>query len=305
MWNSPPRYSGVGHTGRWPEAAAKPPTGEYFRNLVRHLATNMVAELEDAHERELGPLLEEEQVVREELERVVRLLTTVLLPRENTLHDMLANLNEAYGKATVHLHGRPSDRNGRVRPTRRPPHQGPEWPALIVRPASPDLVSLLHQGQLEANFAGLSLPSPDPVLPDPSHDLANEVVRIRELLSHPLITAEEMRLKRESIIGGHGGSPGGGSCGSSGAFGGPGAGGPAVSGGGGSVGGGGYGFGGGAFGSPGRGGGGGPPVQGRECTMRTVAPGRGPGWVREMATASAAAAVAAACRRTGPFPARV
>mmetsp|Transcript_18062 Transcript_18062/g.49562 ORF Transcript_18062/g.49562 Transcript_18062/m.49562 type:complete len:242 (+) Transcript_18062:47-772(+) len=216
MWNSPPRYSGVGHTGGWPEAAAKPPTGEYFRNLGRHLATNMVAELEDAHERELGPLLEEEQVVREELERVVRLLTTVLLPRENTLHDMLANLNEAYEKATVHLHGKLSDMNER------------------------------------ANFAGLSLPSPDPVLPDPSHDLENEVVRIRELLSHPLITAEEMRVKREAIIGGRGGSPGGGSGGSSGAFGGPGAGGLAVSVGGGGGGGGYGGGGGGTFGSPGR-----------------------------------------------------
>lgn len=75
-----------------------------FRAVAEALAPEVIDALDKEHIREVNELYEEELAIREELKRVVELMTTEILPREKSMHDMLEKLHEAHEAATAHLH---------------------------------------------------------------------------------------------------------------------------------------------------------------------------------------------------------
>lgn len=55
------------------------------------------------HEREVGELYNEQLTLRAELQRILELLQTEILPREKQMHDMIERMHQSYEDATVKL----------------------------------------------------------------------------------------------------------------------------------------------------------------------------------------------------------
>jgi len=75
-----------------------------FRGIAEELFPELIDALDKEHIREVNELYEEQVQIREELKRVVELMTTEVLPREKSMHDMIEKLHEAHEAATAHLH---------------------------------------------------------------------------------------------------------------------------------------------------------------------------------------------------------
>jgi len=77
--------------------------GSQFEQVAAPLASELLATLEQEHNREILTLYEEQVRLREELRRVVDLMQQEVLPRERQLHDMFEKLNEAFHTSAQNL----------------------------------------------------------------------------------------------------------------------------------------------------------------------------------------------------------
>ncbi|OLQ09646.1 Spermidine synthase [Symbiodinium microadriaticum] len=77
--------------------------GSQFEQVAAPLASELLATLEQEHNREILTLYEEQVRLREELRRVVELMQQEVLPRERQLHDMFEKLNEAFHTSAQNL----------------------------------------------------------------------------------------------------------------------------------------------------------------------------------------------------------
>merc|ERR1719336_3648638 len=75
-----------------------------FRQMGTALSTELVDTLCTEHDREVQALYQEELELRTELQRILELLTNEILPREKQMHIMIEKMQEAYEKATQHMH---------------------------------------------------------------------------------------------------------------------------------------------------------------------------------------------------------
>merc|ERR1719343_1753780 len=76
-----------------------------FAERATPLAHQLLQKLEEEHVREVVKMYEEQIMLRQELQRVVELMVTEMIPREKMLHDMFEKINTVYAQATQHLHG--------------------------------------------------------------------------------------------------------------------------------------------------------------------------------------------------------
>merc|ERR1719336_947912 len=83
-----------------------------FRQMGTALSTELVETLCTEHDREVQALYQEELELRSELQRILELLTNEILPRERQMHIMIEKMQEAYEKATQHMHAEMSKMAG-------------------------------------------------------------------------------------------------------------------------------------------------------------------------------------------------
>jgi len=82
-----------------------------FEELGAQLIGQLVETMEEEHQKELGYIRQNKQMLQKELRRMVLLLQTELLPREQQLQEMLETLNEAYRNANKNLQSSSLDAN--------------------------------------------------------------------------------------------------------------------------------------------------------------------------------------------------
>jgi len=75
-----------------------------FHEKALPLANQLCQKLEEEHVREVVRMYEEQWALRQELERVVNLMVTEMIPREKAVHDAMEKINDVYAQATQHLH---------------------------------------------------------------------------------------------------------------------------------------------------------------------------------------------------------
>jgi len=77
-----------------------------FQQIVGALMPELADTLVKEHEREVEALYQEELELREELSRIVTLMTAEVVPRERTMHDLIEKMHEAFERATTTLHSK-------------------------------------------------------------------------------------------------------------------------------------------------------------------------------------------------------
>merc|ERR1711972_665897 len=97
-----------------PRAAMNRPQDGKFNTKAEPLANQLINALEKEHVREVVEMFEEQAALRQELARVVDLMQTEMIPREQMLHDMFDKLNSTYAALTQDLHGKIGALSGKV-----------------------------------------------------------------------------------------------------------------------------------------------------------------------------------------------
>ena len=121
--------------------------GGDFRQMEEALFAELAGRLEEEHNREVQALFDEQLELRDELARIVELMTKEILPREKTMHDLIDNMHNAYEAATQHMHEQ------------------------MAAHAQKGGLSKEHQAQRQS-------------MQDPMNDMEDELKRIAQLLSH-------------------------------------------------------------------------------------------------------------------------
>lgn len=78
------------------------------------LGQDLMNRLKGEHEREIQALWEEQLMLREELERIVTLMQTEIVPREQQMHAMINQMQQAWQQATHTLHAKIAERGSQA-----------------------------------------------------------------------------------------------------------------------------------------------------------------------------------------------
>merc|ERR1740121_1005721 len=135
-----------------PEAAG---AGD-FRGIADSLKDEVIEALDAEHLREVNELYEEELQLREELKRIVTLMSTEIVPREQMMHDMIENMHNAMEAAVGNLHGKMSGAMGGQDSSKK--RQELMDPMKAMEKELDRIAKLLQHEVVKPNIAGWKAP---------------------------------------------------------------------------------------------------------------------------------------------------
>jgi len=132
-----------------------------FREMSSALASELVEDLNQEHVREVEALYQEQMEIREELVRIVQLMTTEILPREKQMHEMIERMHDAHEEATKHMHDQLSGMSkGGLTAEQQKEKAGLHDPLKDMEEELARIDKLLSHGAVRPDIAGWAPPAP-------------------------------------------------------------------------------------------------------------------------------------------------